>query len=261
MPTQEDIERDIRRAIEDEEYRHPVIDPTKNVLDLVKAESKYQDAMRAASEKYQDAIREAENRRLHAEHERLEIIKTLEVKRLQDLGGAETRRVDDLEAQRVRYEARIAEDLRVNVKTTSDQLAGQLIKETGALSNQIATLTTSVANQFVTLTTSLTNQMSAQSAGINTRLADLERFRWETGGKSAVADPALSMALTEMARSISTLKEGSMRSSGREEEKTVAQDVTRKDNTLAVAIVVAIIGGLAFIASLAIGITTVVMHI
>lgn len=179
-----------------DKFGGPVVDPTKNVLDLVNAESKYQDAMRESAEKYDKAIRQAE------------------VRRLEELAKAETRRVDALEEQRVRYEARIAEDLRVNVKTTSDQLAGQLIKETGALNNQIATLTTSVANQVTTLTTSLTNQMSAQSSGINTRLADLERFRWETGGKSAVADPALSAALTEMAKSIAALKDTSDRGEG-----------------------------------------------
>jgi hypothetical protein len=251
------MESDIRHSIEDAE--HDRIDPTKNVLDLVEAESRYQTAMRDQSEKFQNAIRDAENRRLHAENKRIEDLAGAETRRLKDLADAETRRVDALEEQRVRYEARIAEDLRVNVKTTSDQLAGQLIKETGALNNQIATLTTSVANQFTTLTTSLTNQMSSQSAGISTRLADLERFRWETGGKSAVADPALTLALSQMAESIAALRDTTTRSSGRDEEKIVTRDVTRKDNTLAVSIVVAIIGGLSFIVSLAIGVITVML--
>jgi hypothetical protein len=196
----------------------PVVDPTKNVLDLVKAESKYQDAMRDSSEKFQNAIRDAENRRLQAENRRLEELHNAENKRLRDLAEAETRRVDGLDEQRVRYETRIAEDLRVNVKTTSDQLAGQLIKETGALYNQITTLTTSMTNQVTTLATSVTNQISGISTGINTRLADLERFRWETGGKSAVADPALTLALSEMTKSISALKDLSTRSTGQKEE-------------------------------------------
>lgn len=201
----------------------PVIDPTKNVLDLVKAESKYQDAMRGASEKFQDAIRDAENRRLQAESKRLEDLSRVENFKLASLAAAETRRVDGLEEQRVRYEARIAEDLRVNVKTTSDQLAGQLIKETGALYNQIAILTTSVTNQITTLTNSMTNQVSGISSGINARLADLERFRWESGGKAAVSDPALTVALAEMTKSIALLKEISQRDTGHDEQKGAAR--------------------------------------
>jgi hypothetical protein len=225
MPTQREMESDIRHAIEDEEdsHRHPVpIDPTKNVLDLVEAESRYQNGMRDQSEKFQNAIRDAENRRLEAENRRLEDLSLADTRRLKDLAEAETRRVDGLDLQRVRYEARIAEDLRVNVKTTSDQLAGQLIKETGALNNQITTLTTSVANQVTTLTASLTNQISAMTVGLNTRISDLEKFRWETGGKSAVADPALTLALSQMTEQIASLKDVATRGVGRQEQ-TVEQ--------------------------------------
>lgn len=42
----------------------PVVDPTKNVLDLVAAQEKLRDALREADNKYQDAMREAETRRL-----------------------------------------------------------------------------------------------------------------------------------------------------------------------------------------------------
>ena len=127
-------------------YGGPVIDPTKNVLDLVRAESKYQDAMRDA-----------------------------EAKLAALASKAEKCRIDDLAALRLIYDQRIAEDLRVNVKTTSDQLAGQLVKETGALSNQISALTTSFSGQLTTLTTSFTNQVSALTNAITPRIADLER--------------------------------------------------------------------------------------
>src|ERR1700683_5219086 len=90
-----------------------VIDPTKNVLDLVKAESKYQDAMREAEARIASLRSEAES------------------KRLDELSGAEQRRIDALAALRQQYDTRIAEDLRIGVKTTSEQLASQLIKETG----------------------------------------------------------------------------------------------------------------------------------
>jgi hypothetical protein len=159
-------------------YGGPVVDPTKNVLDLVKAESKYQDAMRDAESRLAATV-----------------------------SSAEQRRIDDLAALRLIYDQRIAEDLRVNVKTTSDQLAGQLVKETGALSNQISALTTSFSGQLTTLTTSFTNQVSALTNAITPRIADLERFRWEQGGKTSERDPAVSLALVEMAKNISSLQD------------------------------------------------------
>ena len=187
-------------------FGSPVIDPTKNVLDLVKAESRYQDGMREMNAKLRDA----------------------EARRLEDLARAETRRVDGLDEQRTRYEERIANDLKVNVKTTSDQLAGQLIKETGALSNQITTLATSLTNQQALATTSL-----------STRIADLERFRWETGGKSAVADPALSAALSDMAKSIAALNDLTTRSTGREGGRQEQRGNERSNMVLLISIAVA----------------------
>jgi hypothetical protein len=158
-------------------YGGPVVDPTKNVLDLVKAESKYQDAMRDAGDNKQLALAEAEKHRM-----------------------------DDLASLRLSYEARIAEDLRVGVKTTSDQLAGQLVKETGALSSQIGTLNVSFTNQLTTLTTSFTNQIGALTSALTPRIADLERFRWEQGGKSGERDPAVTLQLAEMTKSINKLE-------------------------------------------------------
>jgi hypothetical protein len=44
--------------------RLPVIDPTKNVLDLVAAQEKLRDALRAADLRYDEAMRDAETRRI-----------------------------------------------------------------------------------------------------------------------------------------------------------------------------------------------------
>jgi hypothetical protein len=234
VPTQAQIESDIRHSIEDERERNPV-DPTQNVRQIIWQESKYQKGMLDAESRYSKGIRQAE------------------IRRLEELAWAETRRVNDLEAQRVRYETRIAEDLKVNVKTTSDQLAGQLVKETAALYNQVTALSNSLTNQISALTQSIPIQISTISTGFSTRLSALEQFRWETGGKSAIADPALSAALVEMTQSIAKLKDTSSMSGGREVEK----DVTRKDNTLVVSIIVSVVGGLSLIASIVIGVVTI----
>jgi len=111
----------------------PHIDPTKNVLDLVHAESKYQDAMRAEAARYQDALRDAE-----------------------------TRRLDGLAALRDAYESRIASLLRVQVENTSVLLSTQLDRMTTTLSE---------------------------------RIAQLERFRWESGGKGLGANAVIAYVL------------------------------------------------------------------
>ena len=87
-----------------------VIDPTENVLSLVEAESRYQNAMRMAESRRQD-----------------------------DLRIADSRRLDDLAALRVVYETKIAEILTVQVKTTSDLISAQLEKTTTNLGVQMNT--------------------------------------------------------------------------------------------------------------------------
>jgi len=167
-------------------YGGPVVDPTKNVLDLVRAESKYQDAMRDAGNDLAEKLRLAEKER-----------------------------INDLAALRHSYDTRIAENLRVEVKTTSEQLAAQLVKETGSLSQQIGALTTSFTNQITTLTASFTNQIGALTNALTPRIADLERFRWEQGGKTSVTDPAVSLAISELSKAIIELKSAGSQTTGR----------------------------------------------
>jgi len=75
----------------------PVIDPTKNVEDLVKALDATLDKLRTADNKYQDAMREAE-----------------------------TRRIDQLAALRVQYDEIIEGMRSTALKDTSMLLATQL---------------------------------------------------------------------------------------------------------------------------------------
>jgi len=85
-------------------------DPTKNVLDLVKAESKYQDGMRNALGELQTFARESESK-------------------MQNLmRNAETNRIDQLAGQRQIYEAQIANMLAKSVETTSNLVSTQLVQ-------------------------------------------------------------------------------------------------------------------------------------
>jgi hypothetical protein len=87
------------------------IDPTKNVLDLVRAESKYQDAMRVAEDKYQNALREAE-----------------------------MRRINELAIQKQTFDLELAKVLRANQDAASTLLATQLKEVKTDLSDRTSKL-------------------------------------------------------------------------------------------------------------------------
>lgn len=89
----------------------PVIDPTKNVIDLVHAESKYQDAIRAAEAKYQDGMRSAETYRLNREGE-----------------------------IRQNYEERIARMLQASVESTSSLVSQQLVQIQSTFNERVSKL-------------------------------------------------------------------------------------------------------------------------
>jgi hypothetical protein len=99
-----------------------VIDPTKNVLDLVEAAIRRQDDLREAEAKYQNYARDAE-----------------------------AKRTDQLLAQARAYDERIANMLAKSVETSSGLLSTAL------------------------------SEMRAQ---LGVRISELERFRYETSGKS-----------------------------------------------------------------------------
>ena len=120
-----------------------VIDPTKNVLDLVNAESKYQDAMRLAEAKYQNSLREADARRLND-------LRESDTRRLNELREAEVRRLNDLAAQKKEFDLELARVIQTNTNSSTLLLATQ-VKELKTDSSE--------------------------------RMAKLEQFRWESGGR------------------------------------------------------------------------------
>jgi hypothetical protein len=87
----------------------PAIDPTKNVLAWVNAESKYQDAMRDAESRRQDGLRDAE-----------------------------TRRINELAAEKLTFDLELAKILRANQDAAALLLATQLREVKNDLSDRMA---------------------------------------------------------------------------------------------------------------------------
>lgn len=99
-----------------------VIDPTKNVLDLVRAESKYQDAMRDAQASFQNAMRDSQEK-------------------LQNwMRDAESKRVDQLASVRETYETRIADMLAESVRSTSTLVSSQLVQIQATFNDRVSKL-------------------------------------------------------------------------------------------------------------------------
>lgn len=130
-------------------------DPSKNVLDLVKAESKYQDAMR-------DALKEQILAGTQSVKDQVKLIADSATLFQDSQRNAETRRIDELAQTRQEFQNTIRDMLAESVRTTSTLVSTQLV--------QI-------------------------QATFDTRVSKLEAFQFTQAGRSSVADPALADAL------------------------------------------------------------------
>ena len=166
----------------------PVVDPTKNVEDLVKArdaafaelrasDQRFLDAQLNAMEKLQTFARETDSHLQKASRESGEKLES-------SLRNAETIRVNELASTRKEYENTIRDMLAESVRTTSTLVSTQLV--------QI-------------------------QATFDTRVSKLEAFQWQSAGRSSVADPALAQAMAEMAGSIQGLTKSETRTDTRRE--------------------------------------------
>jgi len=154
-------------------HGNPVIDPTKNVEDLVRAgeeknkelraaDNRFIDAQLMASEKLQNFAREAESRLQN-------FARDAESKLQTALRDSETKRLDQLAQNRQEFQNTIRDMLAESVRTTSTLVSTQLV--------QI-------------------------QATFDTRVSKLEAYQFTQAGRSSVADPATADALSRMASMI-----------------------------------------------------------
>ena len=166
----------------------PVIDPTKNVADLVKAGEARHDELRGADHRFLDAQLESlekEQNLARAANSKLTVFAREASEKLEAaLRHAETTRVNELAATRKEYEDTIRDMLAKSVETTS---------------------------------TLVSNQLLQIQATFDKRVSTLEAFQFTQAGRSSVADPALSAALAEMATSIQGLTKSSTKTDTRRE--------------------------------------------
>lgn len=152
----------------------PVVDPSKNVLDLVKASIERIDDMRDLTLKY-----------VEAEIANVKEMATLRAEHTKAMGESETSRVNAVRQV----------DVNNSAATTAQQLAAiqalAVVQTANAdkLNNTLNTTAATLAKQTTDLATTMATQTAASFAAITERLAGLERSMYEGKGKGSVEDP------------------------------------------------------------------------
>ena len=154
-----------------------VVDPTKNVEDLVRAGEKTAAMLRTADQRFLDAnlrsLEQMQNFAREADSKLQNFARDAEAKITRALLDAETRRIDQLAQTRQEFQNTIRDMLAESVRTTSTLVSTQLV--------QI-------------------------QATFDTRVSKLEAGAFTQAGKQSERDPAISDAITRMTLGLSALK-------------------------------------------------------
>lgn len=162
---------------------NPVIDPTKNVLDLVTASERRLDDLAAAAEKLSSVKHEHSREliRLNAQHAR-------------ELREAETKRLDAIRA----------------VDTAAAAvLANQVASSASTLRDLVATTAAAAATAAAGIYNPLAD-----------RVSQLERTSYEGSGKATVADPMMARMVDAVEALRSNMSEGVGKRDGREDARS-----------------------------------------
>jgi DNA anti-recombination protein RmuC len=156
----------------------PVVDPTKNVEDLVRALEAKLSELRETDGRYFDlrfATQETSNSfAREAESKFQNFARDAEAKFSSSLTAAETRRIDQLAETRQEFQNTIRDMLAESVRTTSSLVSTQLV--------QI-------------------------QATFDARVTKLEQAQLTQAGRSSVADPALESALMRLSSTIAAMQD------------------------------------------------------
>lgn len=161
-------------------HNEPVVDPTKNVLELV-----------AAANQRQDDLREAENKFWAAAIEHVKEMAALREEHLQQIGSLESKRIDAI---------RQVDVLAVN--TAADRQSQAI----ATLATQTATNAETLRAMVATTATTIATQTAQTVAGITERISSLEKSSYIGSGRQAMADPALAQLVDEV-RKLATVRD------------------------------------------------------
>jgi len=196
---------------------NPVVDPTRNVIDLVDAAILRQDDLRRASERRLDDLRTAAEHLSNVKHAHIKEVAQLRADHAREIAGAETKRIDAIRAVDVAAVGIATE----RAAAAANVLATQVSQSAETLRALVAT--TATASQ---------QQATASFGQLADRITLLERTSYEGSGKSAVSDPLAA----KMAETIELLSRNMAERQGGKESRT--------DTRLNVGMIVGILGSI-----------------
>lgn len=161
----------------------PVIDPTKNVLDLVEAERRRQDDLRGAH----FLLMDEKVKRIEGDA----ILRAGHYHEVSQLRAANATEIRQMEAERLEKVRQV--DVQA-VSTTAAQSLAAIQTLAATASGTAQTLQT----QLNTTAAAIASQLDRTVIAITDRLAALEKSSYEGKGKEAVIDPAFDKLLDEM---------------------------------------------------------------
>lgn len=183
-----------------DKHNEPVVDPTKNVLELVAAANRRQDDLRDAAKELSDTKHNHQKELMRIERETQKDTERKNCAHAKELRKAESQRLDAIR----RVDREDANKRAADAQTAIATLAKGTSDAAEALRQVVATSERAV-----------TAQRTADTAEINKRVGALELSSSEGKGKQAVADPAL----VELVREVKHLASA-------QEERAGKQSVT-----------------------------------
>lgn len=180
-------------------HNQPVVDPTKNVLELVAAANKRQDDLRAAEKELSDCKHEHQKELMRLDREAQKCSVAKDRVHAKELRKAESQRLDAIR----RVDREDANKRAADAQTAIATLAKGTSDAAEALRQQVASVEKAVTAQRI-----------ADTAEISKRVGALELSSSEGKGKQAMADPALVELVQEVKNLARDRSEGSGRSKG-----------------------------------------------
>lgn len=169
-----------------------VVDPTRNVLDLVEAAVKRIDDLRDAETRRVDEKIETE--KAHTSE-----LMALRANHANDLREAEAKRIDAIRVVDVNA-----------VGATNERATAQA----AVLASQVATTAETLRNLVATTASATAVQLDQLTKLLTDRIAALEKAQYEGQGKERVTDPILQQLLMEMKATRETVGQGTARGAG-----------------------------------------------
>jgi hypothetical protein len=197
--------KELRPGIAVDARGQPVIDPTKNVLDLVEAAIRRQDDLRNALDKLLQTEIAAQEKISELRYTHAQVLAAAQAKQLESeariraeynekLSIAEAKRIDAIRAVDVNASATASQ--RTSEQATSLQIQTSASAE--VLRNQVARSAEDLrALVATTAATALTTQQQ-QFASLSTRITTLEQAGSESKGKQTYQDPVIQDLLREV---------------------------------------------------------------